>query len=168
MRVQSPARLPGELLPLLLLFSLPTLVHAQFNYVTNADDTITITGFTGGDTAYIPSTINGLPVTSIGDSAFCVENRILVPAGTPQRGGLGLSFDGLLPDLGRLARHAGTIPRAMRVEKGIPALPDGPTSDESGPLGLGGGPGVACDKSLLRASPALGSRRAAIRRNCFQ
>ena len=44
------------------------------------------------------------------------SNRILVPAGTPQRGGLGLSFDGSLPDLGRLSRHADTMPRAMRVE----------------------------------------------------
>ncbi len=71
MRVQSPARLPGDLLLLLLLLALPTLAQAQFAYLTNANDTITVSGFTGGDTAYIPSTINGLPVVSIGDSAFC-------------------------------------------------------------------------------------------------
>jgi len=40
----------------------------------------------------------------------------MVPAGTPQRGGLELFFDGLLPDLGRLSRHAGIMPRAMRLE----------------------------------------------------
>ena len=40
-------------------------------YITNFPDTITITGYTGpGGTAIIPSTTNGLPVTSIGDHAF--------------------------------------------------------------------------------------------------
>ena len=43
---------------------------AQFNY-TNNNGTITITGYTGpGGAVIIPSTINGLPVTSIGDWAF--------------------------------------------------------------------------------------------------
>ncbi|MGH7971662.1 MAG: leucine-rich repeat domain-containing protein, partial [Limisphaerales bacterium] len=42
----------------------------QFYYTTN-DDTITITGSTGARGAVtIPSTINGLPVTSIGNDAF--------------------------------------------------------------------------------------------------
>jgi hypothetical protein len=45
-------------------------VQAQFDYVTN-DGTITITGYTGpGLIVTIPGTINGLPVTSIGDGAF--------------------------------------------------------------------------------------------------
>jgi hypothetical protein len=44
--------------------------QAQFNYTTNSD-TITITGYTGsGGTVIIPTTINNLPLTSIGDSAF--------------------------------------------------------------------------------------------------
>jgi hypothetical protein len=57
--------------PLLLLLTLPAVLQAQFNYVTNADGTITITEYTGSGAAVtIPSTFNGLPVSSIGDYAF--------------------------------------------------------------------------------------------------
>jgi hypothetical protein len=62
-----------------LLIGLPTAVQAQFNipvfYTTN-NGTITITGYEseGNSNPYgaliIPSTINGLPVTSIGNGAF--------------------------------------------------------------------------------------------------
>src|SRR2546427_8197515 len=53
-----------------LLPALPTHLQAQFNYVTN-NGAITITGYTGaGGPVTIPSTTNGLPVTTIGDSAF--------------------------------------------------------------------------------------------------
>ena len=46
-------------------------MHAQFTYITNADNTITITRYIGaGGAVNIPATINGLPVTSIGESAF--------------------------------------------------------------------------------------------------
>jgi len=49
---------------------LPAAVEAQFNYTTN-QGTITITGYTGsGSAVTIPSTINNLPVTSIGNDAF--------------------------------------------------------------------------------------------------
>ena len=59
-----------RLLPLLLLLALPATVQGQFNY-TNTSGTITITGYTGsGGAVVIPSTINGLPVASIGDAAF--------------------------------------------------------------------------------------------------
>src|ERR1035441_3350336 len=55
---------------LLLLLTLPATVQAQFNYTTNSG-TITITKYTGpGGAVTIPDTINGLPVTSIGDHAF--------------------------------------------------------------------------------------------------
>ena len=59
-----------RLLPLLLL--LPAAVQAQYNYSYNNDGTITITGYTGSVGAVtIPSTINGVPVTSIeGVSTF--------------------------------------------------------------------------------------------------
>ncbi len=54
---------------LLLLVALPT--HAQFEYSTNADNTITITGYEGpGGVVMIPSTINDLPVTDIAEFAF--------------------------------------------------------------------------------------------------
>ena len=59
-----------RLLALLLLLTLPAVVQAQFNYTTN-NGTITITGYTGpGGVVTIPSTINGLPVTTIGYFAF--------------------------------------------------------------------------------------------------
>jgi hypothetical protein len=46
------------------------VVANQYTYTTN-NGTITITKYTGpGGAVTIPSTINGLPVTSIGDSAF--------------------------------------------------------------------------------------------------
>lgn len=56
----------------LALLAIAPLVKADdFTYITNADDTITITGYTGssGDLT-IPNTTNGMPVTSIGDYAF--------------------------------------------------------------------------------------------------
>jgi len=60
-----------SMLLLLLLLTLPIAVQAQFNYTTN-NATITITGYTGsGGAVTIPDTINGLPVASIGDRAFC-------------------------------------------------------------------------------------------------
>ena len=53
-----------------LLLTLPAAVQAQFTYLTN-HGTITITGYTGsGGAVVIPSSTNGYPVTSIGDSAF--------------------------------------------------------------------------------------------------
>jgi hypothetical protein len=54
----------------LFLLLLPGVTHAQFTYVTNAG-TITITGYTGpGGSVVVPDTIEGFPVTTIGDSAF--------------------------------------------------------------------------------------------------
>lgn len=58
-----------RLLPL-LLFGLPAMAQAQFNCTTNSG-TITITGYTGlGGDVTVPSTINGLAVTTIGNRAF--------------------------------------------------------------------------------------------------
>jgi hypothetical protein len=65
---ERPCTRTGMLL--LLLLTLPIAVQAQFNYTTT-NGTITITGYTGpGGDVTIPDTITGLPVTSIGDSAF--------------------------------------------------------------------------------------------------
>jgi len=67
--LHPPSSSLALLLPLLLL-TLPAAVQAQFTYTTN-NGAITITGYTGpGGAVTIPSTINGLPVTGIGDSAF--------------------------------------------------------------------------------------------------
>ena len=62
--------LAAWILPLLLLLALPEAVQAQFTFTTN-NGAITITGYTGpGGAVDIPSTIIGLPVTSIGNGAF--------------------------------------------------------------------------------------------------
>src|SRR5262245_9602629 len=68
LRTAWAKRLPPSLMVLLL--ALPLEVQAQFNYTTN-NGAITITKYTGpGGDVTIPSTINGLPVASIGDLAF--------------------------------------------------------------------------------------------------
>lgn len=60
-----------KLLPLLLLLLAPAALQAQFTWTTNADNTITITGYTDSDTnVVIPDTISGMSVTSIGTNAF--------------------------------------------------------------------------------------------------
>src|SRR5206468_563411 len=60
----------ARLLPLVFLLTLPAVVQAQYTYTTN-NGTITITEYTGpGGAVTIPGTINGLPVTDIGDAAF--------------------------------------------------------------------------------------------------
>ncbi len=67
LRSACAARLPA----FLLLLTMPAAVQARFNCVTNADDTITITSYPSADgDVIIPDTINGLPVTTIGDYAF--------------------------------------------------------------------------------------------------
>ena len=61
-----------SLLLLAVLLMMPAAVQAQFTYTTN-NGTITITGYAGSGgvgAVTIPGTINGLPVTSIGEYAF--------------------------------------------------------------------------------------------------
>jgi hypothetical protein len=61
---------------LLLLLPTAKLPAQDFAY-TNTNGTITITGYTGpGGNVTIPSTIDGLPVTSIGDSAFLNSSNL--------------------------------------------------------------------------------------------
>src|ERR1041384_2837828 len=62
--------LPLPVLTAVLILATPAALQAQFTFTTN-NGTITITGYTGtGGVVVIPSTINGLPVTSIGYEAF--------------------------------------------------------------------------------------------------
>jgi len=61
---------------LLSFLGVPAALEAQFNYIT-ANGTATITGYTGpGGSVTIPDTINGLPVTSIGEYAFAACNNL--------------------------------------------------------------------------------------------
>ena len=56
-----------NLLFLLWVLALPAVAQAQFTYITNADNTLTITGYNGpGGDVTIPISINGLTVTTIG------------------------------------------------------------------------------------------------------
>ncbi|MFA6172767.1 MAG: leucine-rich repeat domain-containing protein [Kiritimatiellales bacterium] len=63
----------------LLVLTLPVAVPADdFTYITNADNTITITGYTGsGGAVILPDTTNGLPVTSIGTNAFQSKSSLI-------------------------------------------------------------------------------------------
>src|SRR5436309_9793622 len=62
--------LPLPVLTAVLILATPAALQAQFTFTTN-NGTITITGYTGtGGVVVIPSTINALPVTSIGYEAF--------------------------------------------------------------------------------------------------
>jgi len=73
MRIQSSI---ARATSLLLLMTLPGVLQAQLDYTT-VNNTITITGYTGpGGALDIPSTIIGLPVTGIGDSAFYDQSSL--------------------------------------------------------------------------------------------
>ena len=55
----------------LLLLWFPLATSAQFSFVTNVDNTIRITAYTGsGGSVVVPDVTNGYPVTSIGNAAF--------------------------------------------------------------------------------------------------
>jgi len=68
-------------LALALLLAPPATVQAQFDYTTN-NGAVTITGYTDSNgVVMIPSTMVGLPVTSIGDWAFYATSvtNVLIP-----------------------------------------------------------------------------------------
>ncbi len=63
-------RVLSRLAVLAMVLALPGVAEGQFSY-TNNNGAISITGYTGpGGAVVIPSSANGLPVTSIGDRAF--------------------------------------------------------------------------------------------------
>lgn len=66
-------------LPLLPLF-LSCPAHAQFAFTTNADGSLNVSDYTNtpatGGTVVVPDTTNGLPITSIGISAFFLGTTI--------------------------------------------------------------------------------------------
>src|SRR6266481_3102485 len=61
----------SSIIPLLLLLARPVVLEAEDYLHTTNNGTITITKYTGlSGVVTIPSTINGLPVTTIGNYAF--------------------------------------------------------------------------------------------------
>ena len=97
---------------------LPTALWEPFTSTTNSDNTATITGYTGsGGTVTVPSTINGVPVTSIGTNAFASNvfvsalqiTNVLIPNTVTNLGDgafqmcsnlVGVYFQGNAPSLG--------------------------------------------------------------------
>jgi hypothetical protein len=66
----KPILLHGFLL-LTFFLAQPVSVEAQFNFTTNNDGTLNVSGYTGpGGTVMIPATTNGLTVTTIGQWVF--------------------------------------------------------------------------------------------------
>jgi len=65
-----------------MLLLLPVVGQAQFTCTTNADNTLTITGYGGSNgVVLIPGAIGGLPVTAVGDWAFYATGvtNVLIP-----------------------------------------------------------------------------------------
>lgn len=62
---------------LALLCLVPLAAKAQFAFITNADNTLTITGYSGTNSvAVIPDFTNGCWVTAIGDNAFLYQSSL--------------------------------------------------------------------------------------------
>lgn len=79
---------------LLLCLTVPAAVQAQFTYTTN-NGTLTVTGYSGPEGAVtIPSSANGLPVTSIGQQAFFLKSltSVLIPGSVTYIGGYAFEF----------------------------------------------------------------------------
>ena len=75
----------NKIISIVVLVALSSTAWGQYNYATNADETITITRYTNllsGDSVIIPDTLDGRSVTAIGDSAF---NLSLIHISEPTR-----------------------------------------------------------------------------------
>jgi hypothetical protein len=95
------------------------VVRPLFNYTTNAG-TIIITGFSeAGSTVILPSTINGIPVTRIGDEAFFQSSvaNVLIPGTVTSIGDLAfygstnltsLTIPGSVTNIGQFAFYGCT------------------------------------------------------------
>jgi hypothetical protein len=81
-----------------LILAVPTAVHAQFTYATNAYDTITITRYIGTGAVTIPTNFDGLAVTTIGEGAFyeCADvDSVTIPNSITDIGQRAFRFSGL-------------------------------------------------------------------------
>ena len=61
-----------RLMIVVLQIAIVRVDHAQFIFITNSDETLTVMGYSGTNTpkVSIPDTTNGLPITGIGNYAF--------------------------------------------------------------------------------------------------
>jgi len=109
----------------------PTAVWNQakdFTYKTN-NGTLTATGYTGpGGDAAIPSTVDGLPVTCIGDNAFAGVTVLT-----------GVTIPDSVTNLGEQAFFGCSSLASLSIGNGITIIRGGADSLEGG--GLGGGVG---------------------------
>lgn len=73
------------ILLVLLLVGAPAAMQAQFAYTTNADNNLTITGYSGPAGAVtIPTNINGLGVTGVGNGSIVFSagvTSVIIPGG---------------------------------------------------------------------------------------
>ncbi len=99
-RATTSACLP--VLPLLLALALPLAAQAQFKYSV-ANGKATITGYTGsGGAVTIPGSLDGYPVTRIGDHAFQYGTSltsVTFPASVTSIGGNAFNYCGGLKNL---------------------------------------------------------------------
>ena len=91
---------------ILLMSALPFVASAQITFTTNSDGSLNVSGYTGSaGTVVIPNTTNGLPVTSIGDTAFFYSSsltNVTIGTNVVSIGGQAFSYSSLatvtLPD----------------------------------------------------------------------
>ena len=138
-----------------------TLADNGFTYVTN-NETITITGYTGpGGDVVIPSSINGLPVTSIGDGAFYSLNNLTGVTIPDCVTNLGEAAFAICPNLATISIGKGITTIKAGVEGQLwgtffgcssltrVAIPDSVTNLEDGILTKGGPMGAFADCTSL-------------------
>ena len=88
-------------LALLMLFAMAAAGQTQFDY-TNENGRITLTKYTGpGGAVMIPDTIDGLPVTGIGNSAFFESalTAVVIPNSVTSIGSSAFSLCGQLAEV---------------------------------------------------------------------
>jgi hypothetical protein len=103
----------------LVLLAAPVAAKAQFTYATNADGvSLTITGYTGsGRAVNIPSQINNLTVTSIGNYAF--DGRLLTNVTIP----------GSVSNIGQAAFEDCVSLSSLTISNGVISIGDGAFGD---------------------------------------